>query len=141
MRKWSNKLPMGKRTILQGTSQDRKWAIYMHSWCAHSLFHLEVLAYHCTQHIRSLVHPSYSLPEGQVKKNYFLCTLVRSVKYPEKSRISESEMSQLLTINPFVIGTRMLKTKIRAFNFVVHLIGEEGVHKTLPTLKIKKKWH
>ena len=50
-------------------------------------------------------------------------------------------MNQLLTINPFVIGTRMLKTKIRAFNFVVHLIGEEGVHKTLPTLRIKKKWH
>lgn len=71
MRKWSNKLPMGKRTILQGTSQDRKWAIYMHSWCAHSLFQLEVLAYHCTQHIRSLVHPSYSLPKGQAGKFIF----------------------------------------------------------------------
>lgn len=35
----------------------------------------------------------------------------------------------------------MLKTKIRAFSFVVHLIGDEGVHKTLPALKIKKKWH
>lgn len=33
------------------------------------------------------------------------------------------------------MGTRMLKTKIRAFSFVVHLIGELGEHKTLPTLK------
>ena len=56
-----------------------------------------------------------------------------------KLKNKKSEVKQLLTINPFVIGTRMLKTKIRAFNFVVHLIGEEGVHKTLPALKIKKK--
>ena len=61
------------------------------------------------------------------------------MKNPETSQISDSEVRQLLTINPFVIGTRMLKTKIRAFNFVEHLIGEEGVHKTLPTLKIKKE--
>lgn len=58
-----------------------------------------------------------------------------------KLKNKKSEVNQLLTINPFVIGTRMLKTKIRAFNFVVHLIGEEGVHRTLPTLKIKKKRH
>ena len=61
------------------------------------------------------------------------------MKNPETNLISESGASQLLTINPFVIGTRMLKTKIRAFNFVVHLISEEGVHKTLPTLKIRKE--
>lgn len=35
------------------------------------------------------------------------------------------------------MGTTMLKTKMRALSFVVHLIGEEGVHRTLPTLKIK----
>ena len=61
------------------------------------------------------------------------------MKNPETSQISKSDVRQLLTINPFVIGTRMLKTKIRALNFVVHLIGEEGAHKTLPTLKIKKE--
>jgi len=61
------------------------------------------------------------------------------VKNPQTSLISESEVRQLLTINPFVIGTRMLKTKIRALSFVVHLIGEEGIHKTLPTLKSKKE--
>lgn len=43
-----------------------------------------------------------------------------------------------LTINPFVIGTRMLKTKMRAFSFVVHLIGELGEHKTLPTLEMQQ---
>ena len=85
----------------------------------------------------------------QISSNYFSFyrhsndafhyTLVRSVKMPEITLISESEVSQLLTINPFVIGTRILKTKIRAFNFVVHLIGEEGVHKTLPTLKIREE--
>ena len=37
------------------------------------------------------------------------------------------------------MGTRMLKTKIRAFSFVVHLIGELGEHKTLPTLKTEQK--
>ena len=42
-----------------------------------------------------------------------------------------------LTIKPFVIGTRMLKTKMRAFSFIVHFIGELGGHKTLPTLKNK----
>ena len=41
-------------------------------------------------------------------------------------------------MNPLVIGTRMLKTKMRAFNLVVHLIGERGGHKTVPNLKIKK---
>lgn len=33
------------------------------------------------------------------------------------------------------MGKRMLKTKMRAFSFVVHLIGELGEHKTLPTLQ------
>ena len=32
----------------------------------------------------------------------------------------------------------MLNTKIRAFSFVVHLIGELGGHITLPTLKKSK---
>ena len=41
-------------------------------------------------------------------------------------------------MNPLVIGTRMLKTKMRAFNLVVHLIGERVGHKTVPNLKIKK---
>ena len=36
------------------------------------------------------------------------------------------------------MGIRMLKTKIRAFSFVVHLIGELGGHITLPTLKKRK---
>lgn len=31
----------------------------------------------------------------------------------------------------------MLKTKMRAFSFIVHFIGELGGHKTLPTLKNK----
>ena len=37
------------------------------------------------------------------------------------------------------MGIRMLNTKIRAFSFVVHLIGELGGHITLPTLKKKSK--
>ena len=41
-------------------------------------------------------------------------------------------------MNPLVTGTWMLKTKMRAFNLVVHLIGERGGHKTVPNLKIKK---
>ena len=41
-------------------------------------------------------------------------------------------------MNPFVTGTWMLKTKMRAFDLVVHLIGERGGHKTVPNLKIKK---
>ena len=36
------------------------------------------------------------------------------------------------------MGMRMLNTKIRAFSFVVHLIGELGGHITLPTLKKSK---
>ena len=39
-----------------------------------------------------------------------------------------------LTVNPLVMGIRMLNTKMRAFIFVVHLIEELGEHKTLPTL-------
>ena len=75
--------------------------------------------------IQDYVHPEdHAPPTNEVIPGINPC----NVNVPGKRK---------LTIKPFVIGTRMLKTKMRAFSFIVHFIGELGGHKTLPTLKNK----